>query len=157
MINKVDIKVNYNTQPERPYPSEEDLENGPNVERIDAALAAIDASPANWDQAHWAVRTLDVEEEELPEVVVKPVPSCGTALCLAGHVVSQAGYFILFEEDEDESVLAVDSYGQRYFIPDLAETLLNLTGKQARSLFAYQNGRVDLQYIRDDIVDGRNA
>lgn len=149
MINKVDIKVNYHLPALIIYPA--DLDNGPNLERIDAALAAIDASPVNWNQGHWAIRDLSLDEEDTSMVVVKPAPSCGTAMCLAGHVVTQAGYYILFEEGEEETAEAVDANGRRYFIENLAQSLLNLNESQAKNLFEYRNTRDDLQYQRNQI------
>src|SRR5882724_3245257 len=105
MINKVDIKVNYHLPALVTYPP--NLDDGPNMGRIDAALEAIDASPENWNQSHWAIRDIPIEEDA-PMAVVEPIPSCGTAMCLAGHVVTQAGYYIMFREGDVEADIAVD-------------------------------------------------
>jgi len=149
-LNKVDIKVNW-MSPVR-FPGS-DVSKGPNLKAIDAALEAIDDSPENWDQSDWATREYSMEDKNnLPGIVVEPAPHCGTAMCLAGHVVTQAGYYLLFEDGFETTATAVDSNGQRYFIDHLAQSLLSLTRHQAEALFEYTNTREGLQWVRDQIA-----
>ena len=151
-LNKVEIEVNWNSPVL--YGIGVDTYRGPNLERIDAALEAIDASPENWNQEDWAIRGSEDSIPNLPEIVVEPVPHCGTAMCLAGHVVTQAGYYLLFEKGLANTNVAVDSSGQRYYIDKLAKDLLNITHDQAEALFEYRNTRDGLAWVRGQIANG---
>lgn len=154
-LNKVNIEIDY-SKPVVFYEeiiSEEAVD--PDSERLDKALAGIDASLANWDQTQWAVRKLNDDDEYwFDEIVVAPTPECGTAMCLAGQVVVQAGYYIAFQYGHAETNWAVDKTGLRHEISSLARKLLGLTVWQANQLFSANNDRGELQRVRDKIVNG---
>lgn len=146
-LNVVDIEIDY----DKPVISKFGTPDSPNLERINAAFAAIDASSKNWNQMAYAIRDYD---GDLPEVVVAPIPECGTALCVAGHAVVQAGYYIAFPALTAETTICVDATGQRYDISKLAEHLLGLNTRQAFELFSGNNDRGQLGIIRDWLEQG---
>lgn len=80
-----------------------------NEELLKQAVKAIEARPENWDQESWAenAETREVEDQfysnlgrdaewrigVLSNIIIEP-NGCGTKMCLAGHVVANAGYTI---------------------------------------------------------------
>lgn len=145
-------------------------------ELLGKVLEVIDASPENWDQTDYAVRdegyyapngdliSYNYEDREnvdynatwLPDVVVDPIPACGTALCVAGHAVTQKGYHIVFAAGNNNSRCCVDDTGQRYDISFLATQLLGISTYDANILFAGNNDREDLERFRNQLDAGEH-
>jgi hypothetical protein len=137
-----------------------------NIERLDAALARLDANPEVWDQSQWR---------------------CGTGKCLAGHGADAAGAVwvtdplgvlqvklpeagrsavarwlsVATESVYDPTFVGVDDYVD---LPELREAgiihvsswtreWLGLTKTQALVVFAADNTREDLQRLRDVLAE----
>lgn len=122
-------------------------------ELLKLAVKAIEAEPERWDQGNWAVgRPQDVKPIQRDDDGYQLLPLqqnfCGTTMCLAGHVVHQAGYQVVLsvggEEKADleysadhalEASDCVDVYGNTFSIERKATELLGLTEEQSDDLF----------------------
>lgn len=79
-----------------------------NLAALDAAIAEIEAHPERHVQQHWATRT-----------------PCGTAMCLAGMIVHQAGgVFDFLNQDETTSWCRMPDKPDPTFISEEAKTIL---------------------------------
>lgn len=114
-------------------------------ERLDEALAHIEANPREWDQAHYR---------------------CETGMCLAGHVAilaagkwagpvnnrEIANLLIAEPDDDPEYVWDCDRVGATVIsVHDRARRLLDLTGDEADELFCAVNTLGDLHQIADSL------
>jgi hypothetical protein len=122
-------------------------------ELLKLAVKAIEAEPKRWDQGAWAMgRPQSVEpikrDEDGYQILPLQHAFCGTTMCLAGHVVHQAGYQIVLSIDEVEqddldynphhvvgAHSCVDDTGKEFPIERKATELLGLTEEQADDLF----------------------
>lgn len=93
--------------------------------------------------------------------VTPNVPECGTAYCLAGKAVSDAGYPMLLETLPGDGMLrytydpdAKDGRGRT--IEEVAIELLGLTETQAEVLFFANNSIEDLKMCAKAIANGEN-
>lgn len=124
----------------------------PNEEMIRIVVKRIERDVSLWDQADWASLFIkdderDIYAEELLPRVEMPYEdamyglndftevSCGTAMCLAGHTVLEAGDTILFEPNENIAWACLDDNGRQRRIRLRAQQLLDLTDEQASILF----------------------
>lgn len=125
-----------------------------NPELLKLAVKAIEAEPERWNQENWAIglgRT-DVEPFTAPRpssrrpildelrVIPLDMEHCGTTMCLAGHVVHQAGFQMLSfgEPGERRSVSScLNADGTRCSIESKARELLGLDAEQASTLFNF--------------------
>jgi hypothetical protein len=94
-----------------------------NVSPVDDAIATILANPETHDQEFWGRRTI-----------------CGTTMCLAGHIVVQAGWLIKFERFSlvSPSTSTADRCykdGRFEDIEEQARIEAGLTGDEAQRLF----------------------
>lgn len=108
------------------------------LQRLDAALAYIEAYPDEHEQRTWAWST-----------------PCGTTYCLAGHVVVQAGAEIRWRPFDDDSFRDAEfcTYqGDQRVIAGLAGELLGVDYEDADDLFAAVNTLADLRLIRDELA-----
>lgn len=111
------------------------------LERLDAALAAIEAEPERWQQRHWFART-----------------SCGTACCLAGMVVSQAGWtptdweLDYYGDGRTDISWTVEKGEDEGPVGVVARELLGVGYFDAERLFCALNSLEDLKRIRDELA-----
>lgn len=123
------------------------------LERLDAALAHIDAHPEEWFQRNWALR-------ESTETL------CGTSYCLAGWIVVLAGgepdWYRIGDEDDrywDEAASATLN-GERHTISRHARELLGMDYAESSALWDGNNDRARLTELRDRLaasLDGDSA
>lgn len=106
----------------------------PDIARLRRVLAKIDAEPETWDQSRFAVKT-----------------ECGTACCIAGHIVLDSGGKL----DLPGYMVGQDSpfTDDGHSISRLAQTLVGITDKESNSLFDGDNDRDDIQRICEDIAE----
>jgi hypothetical protein len=113
--------------------------SGVNEDLLRRVLTYITEHPDEHDQAVWAARR-----------------DCGTACCVAGHVVVMSGYELDWSFDDE---VTCDVVGLDDTIGTLAARLLNLTGADdadtASFLFAALNTLDDLWRIAAELTDGR--
>lgn len=158
-INKVDIEVDY-TKPVVNYYNEQAKERRtPDLERFDRVMDHIQAHQETWRQSDWASLPSHVplhdKYNEPGSLVVAPTPACGTTLCVAGHTVVDAGYYILFEDYGRTTAVCVDNAGQRYLISDLAAKLLGLTWPEEDELFRGTSDFITFEAVRKDLAARR--
>lgn len=140
-----------------------------NVEESQAVLDYITENSEELDQTTW-VELKDVSLVEAQNSapwyphrsirITGPVP-CGTARCLAGHVLTRAGYG--FAVDGDKSVegvylLADAREGQPVHLTRIdttAAAILGLDEGQADRLFHPQNSLADLWALADSFCAGQ--
>jgi len=84
----------------------------------DAVMNAIEANPAQHDQAWWAEKT-----------------PCGTTMCFAGWTVTVAGAKLVWSKDQESTSLCIDSEGKEHYIEVYAEGLLELSPAESLKLF----------------------
>jgi len=118
------------------------------VARLRKALEHVTAHPDEWDQRVWWRSSVE--------------SGCGTAGCLAGTVVHQAGYEIptTFETEVDGERLRGADYafsptGRREEISEAAQRLLGLSNAQCMRLFNPLNSLARLWYIASVYSGGR--
>jgi hypothetical protein len=118
------------------------------IERLDRALAHIEAHPEQHDQGVW-LRTPDGDG----------AVSCGTTACVAGWVVAQAHPDAVFVPDELDRAArtrmhsAVRIGDQVEPIPSRAQRLLGINSSQADALFRAGNDLDDLKRMRDMLAE----
>lgn len=134
--------------------------------------AALPEEKRSWVQRSWiTIRNtlgLEVIDENEHWQVAKVTKSCGTAGCLAGNTVLDAGYdTFIFEPacqcggeacSKDENRVAqvvVDENGGRSMIRDKAAELLGLSYDEADRLFFPTNSAEDIRFIAEDIAGER--
>lgn len=115
----------------------------PQPERVDDAIGFIRLNPDLHDQETWGRRT-----------------SCGTTMCLAGHIVVQAGYQLVFQpyferQDVYYASDCVDSAGNTHDIETLAAKLAGLDAEEANKLFYCYGGIEELAHRWKDIQNNR--
>ncbi len=108
------------------------------VARLRKGLEFALAHPEEHDQSSWAERTV-----------------CGTTMCLAGTVVVQAGYTLLWQPGATTSGYARHpKTGARVPVPTQARDLLGITSAQATRLFLDSETIDELYVAANDITDG---
>jgi hypothetical protein len=100
-----------------------------NLEKLDEAIAYIEAHPSEHDQMIW----LDAR--------------CGTTACLAGHVALLAG-------GEPQTFGYVRLGGKEWHVSDLARHILDLNHDEEEALFYGADGVDEIKRIRDNIAAG---
>jgi hypothetical protein len=111
---------------------------------FDQALGQIKAEPHTWRQTSWGVET-----------------ECGTAYCLAGHIVTQAGYQMVWEPWDVGGVqrkavsCVAPSGGRMKLISQVAQRLLGVNETQAEALFDGANDLEDLEHLGKALANGQ--
>ena len=102
------------------------------------AIGWIEANPEKHNQAMWATQT-----------------DCGTTMCLAGVIVSQAGAQIKFAT-RTETATCVTKDGEERSIPDYAAELLGVDfyGTIQTRLFYANNTLAEIKSIVKDVANG---
>ncbi len=112
-------------------------------ELLKLAVKAIEAEPQRWNQGVWNWTTSSNDEEEgwgassgkmLAGRELQDMEHCGTTLCLAGHVVVQAGQIPLAGQQGYGQCID-PATGRVSSIMDKAVELLGLSNEQTASLF----------------------
>lgn len=130
-----------------------------NESRLRMAVDAIAQKPESWDQHTWASYSLGVRERlvkagvqdylTLPEGV-----TCGTSMCLAGQVVSQAGMKILWWPGVSNADLCFDPDTQKVEeIMTKAKELLGLTSVQAERVFSANAAKLTYEEMANEDCD----
>lgn len=130
----------------------------PDIPRLRKVLEHITAHPEEHVQDAWAIRY--IEDGEPFSEYCAPIrqflesarqKGCGTAMCVAGHVVHQAGYDI----DWNSGYLTewCRKSGDSRGISPVAQELLGLDSKSARELFRCSNTLEDLWRIAREIAE----
>jgi len=124
-------------------------------ELLKLAVKAIEAEPKGWDQEFYAAGLPKEDAEVISvtygylefQVMELDVNQCGTTMCLAGHIVHQAGLRIVtrnLEEDGRRSVAhCLDEDGNITTINRQASLLLGLDSVQASRLFGSMTDDID--------------
>jgi hypothetical protein len=141
-------------------------------ELLKLAVKAIEAEPEKWNQNFWGMgrpkpgATVTVEMQSIftNELINRKYSildleneTCGTTMCLAGHVVTQAGFPLLlraegWEHADDRAETGrclVD--GKSVHISEKAKELLGLTDGQAAIMFAAAN--VSLPEFKEKLTE----
>jgi hypothetical protein len=141
-------------------------------ELLKLAVKAIEAEPERWNQAFWGMGrpksggTVTVEmkgifsNELFPRefsILDLDNETCGTTMCLAGHVVTQAGFPLLLRADgwgdaDDRGEAGrclVD--GKAVSISEKAQELLGLTDGQAAIMFT--TGNMSLPEFKEKLTE----
>lgn len=104
---------------------------------LENAIAAIEAEPENWDQTSWGAQT-----------------ACGTTMCLAGHIVHNAGYRLNFMHDMDGRKVASHTTDGKN-IEVLAKDLAGLDWHETSYLFYDLSNDIDVLKNRiKNVVNG---
>jgi hypothetical protein len=118
------------------------------IERLDRALAYIEAHPEQHNQGVW---------------LSSPVPKvdCGTAACLAGWVMLQEYPEAVFEQDRYDHGPTYskvrEPYGEQMDVEATARKLLGLDHGQAGVLFAPENDLAALKRLRNVLATDPQA
>lgn len=109
-----------------------------NVELLRGRLEHITEHRAAWDQRYWATKT-----------------PCGTAGCIAGHVVMEAGYIIVWSSfTSPNGTVYGDFTSEGDLIGHVARELLGLTLAQAADLFDQNNSLYRLWLLSSEFTNG---
>lgn len=108
-----------------------------NLEKLDEAIAYIEAHPEEHSQGSWFYRG-----------------SCGTTACLAGTVALQAGYVPDWSRDYVSAQFVIKGAERRY-TPLVAAEILGLEADDADALFLGANDLEEIKAIRDAIAAGK--
>lgn len=127
----------------------------PNLALLDHHIARIRDGAFNWDQGVWfdpGEAAMDEWGRNPSEVI--PV-TCGSAFCLAGDVVTQAGgqwvsEHLLLREPADERCSNYDP--DVFGVERRARRLLGITPGEGEALFTYNNTLEDIVEVRDEIA-----
>lgn len=109
-----------------------------NFDLASAALDYIEAHPAEHDQSWWGEKT-----------------ECGTTMCFAGHVVTQAGATLRFYGDNQSTNVCVDADGIERFIETYAQELLGIDFLEAEHLFFACDDLNELRFSVNAFDEGR--
>lgn len=109
---------------------------GPNIERLDAAIAWAEAHPEQHDQGAWARRT-----------------SCGTTLCLAGIILTHAGYKPAFVHQFESAGMFFSPDGAMVSPSTEAQRLLRIDSESASMLFLAAGDLANIKRYRDQIAE----
>lgn len=117
-----------------------------------------------WATAEWRKQAAGLASEWEQGHFVKKVAGvdCGTACCLAGKIVLDAGYLPVYEMatwadpvfECDVTSWVRDSEGKQWHCEDAAMKLLRMHRQDAERLFSGNNGVHDIWRIAEDITDG---
>lgn len=112
-----------------------------NLDKLDAAIAYIEAHPAQHDQGFYAA------EQE-----------CGTTLCLAGVIAMQAGWRPAWDlgHSEASGVFATRSVkrgGEVGFARGVARAILGASEDEAAELFLEAVDLAGIKYLRNVYAD----
>jgi hypothetical protein len=127
------------TETESVVPTEEQLD------RLEGALRHIQAHPGEWDQSDWLT-----------------VTECGTAACLAGHVVLREGYRVkvapwYFDASGQyltvPQVLVEGEWRTANVTSEIAQELLGLDDYRAGLLFASSN-TLPVLWLAFEVISG---
>jgi hypothetical protein len=124
------------------------------IERLDGALAWIEAHPEQHDQGVWVRGVVDGRVD------------CGTTACLAGWVVAQAHPDAVFIPDKLDlsprmrhirmhSAVRIGDKAES--VSDQARQLLGINDAQADALFSASNDLDDLKRMRDMLAKDPNV
>ena len=128
------------SQIESVVPTEEQLD------RLEGALRHIQDHPGQWKQDDWLTPT-----------------ECGTAACLAGHVVLREGYRVKVapwyfdatgEYQTVPQVLVDDRWMPSSIVSELAQDLLGLDSYRVALLFASSNTLPEMWLALEEISGG---
>jgi hypothetical protein len=124
-------------------------------ELLRMAVKAIEAEPERWDQEFWA-KGAPAEDADLIPVRMRShrlnmrpidVERCGTTMCLAGHIVNQAGIPMLTTltaEDDNQAIAhCLDQDGFARSISNVAGDLLGLSPQERTFLFGSMTDDID--------------
>jgi hypothetical protein len=101
----------------------------PNLDPLRRVLKKIDKEPGKWRQDRFGFKT-----------------KCGTAYCVAGHVVAMSKLAMDWIEDLDcAGAKEACKLKDGRYIHDVAQELLGLTEDEAGWLFSAVNSRQDIQ------------
>lgn len=129
-----------------------------NESRLRMAIDAIAQRPKSWDQGVWghysetlAERLVEAKIPNRDYMMLPEGVTCGTTMCLAGQVVSQAGLPLLWWEDDPDADLCLDPETDEVFeIMAKAQELLGLTDQQAQHVFAGEAAK----YTWEELASG---
>jgi hypothetical protein len=135
------------------------------IERLDAALADIDAETFTWKQRAW----IQLPEPRTPDRVNSladvDTPPCGTAMCLFGWAAWKAGYRPVRTDDwtplgsywaPGAAIKEGRGDDARRDIRDLGAELFRISADEAGQLSDEDNDRDDLQRMRDMLARGED-
>lgn len=109
---------------------------GPDIGRLDAAIAWAEAHPGQHDQQAWARRT-----------------PCGTTLCLAGIILTQAGYKPVFgRRHETTNQFLTPDGAAKVFPMTEAQRLLRIDTDSALMLFLGAGDLEDIKRYRGQLA-----
>lgn len=132
----------------------------PNIEELDRLGAWVQGEyaklvaglPSEWDQSHWAVAPKSPP--------YNGASICGSACCLAGQAVRDAGGEFDYRFDTFAgglyAITARMPDGRKVDIGDEASNLLGLSHYQADALFYPDNTADDIERIIEEIKDGES-
>lgn len=123
-----------------------------NAELLKLAVKAIEHDESRWNQMAWAVGV--ATDEKIENLTVLDVNHCGSTMCLAGHVVNQAGLPLLsaipgwggLRHRTGSRVSAgwtLSGDGDPTTIMKRAKNLLGLDDWQANQLFSWSGNSVE--------------
>ena len=136
-----------------------------NLAILDKALAYIEEHPEQHEQAVWAEK-VSLPDERIEEFEAR---TCGSSMCLAGHIAVLAGGQIDWPKaewtvDSDGLEGRLESYGEYVFTPSgermaiwtFAQQVLGIGLVTANALFSATNKLADLQAMRDALAADEN-
>jgi hypothetical protein len=135
-----------------------------NESRLRMAIDAITQKPKSWNQGTWgtysetlAERLVEAKIPNRDYLMLPEGVTCGTSMCLAGQVVSQAGMPLLWGEDDPNADLCLDPETDEVFrIMIKARELLGLTYAQANQVFSGDAARLTHEEIASSNYDDLN-
>ena len=119
-------------------------------ELLKLAVKAIEHDEKRWDQIYWGVGV--ATDEKIHGLTVVDVNHCGSTMCLAGHIVDQAGLPLLSSGGEwgiritgrqVRTGWTLDEDGGSTTIMKRAKELLGLNDRQANLLFSWGGDSVE--------------
>jgi hypothetical protein len=119
-------------------------------ELLKLAVKAIEHDEKRWDQIYWVVGV--ATNEKIQDLNVVDVNHCGSTMCLAGHVVNQAGLPLLSADggwggirtgSKVRAGWTLDEGGESTTIMMRAKQLLGLNDLQANQLFSWGGDSVE--------------
>lgn len=113
--------------------------DGQNVAVVDNAIAEILTNPEEHDQEYWGHRS-----------------ACGTKMCLAGHIVTQAGWKLLFPKPIPGIVNTTSRCSRDGCIEDIEAQACReaeLDAYEAERLFYSWGGPEDLARVWKEIKE----
>ena len=120
-------------------------------ELLKLAVKAIEHDESRWNQISWAVGV--GTDEKIQNLAVVDVNHCGSTMCLAGHVVNQAGLPLLSAGWGRAGISrtgvpmsagwTLDEGGESTTIMKRAKELLGLDDRQANQLFSWGGNSVE--------------